>query len=135
MRHPATIELDRQMKAMFDEIDDALEDEFGNEFSLHPNRCKRGGTANKEMDGLFNVGADFTPGYGSRYGRGYIVQIRISTLEHIPPEIKETITKEVEKLLVERLPVFFPGRGLRLEREGNLLKIVGDFSLGSVIKK
>ena len=135
MRHPETIKLEHQMKAMFDEIDDVLEDEFGNEFTLHPNRTKRGRTANKEMDGLFNIGADFTPGYGSRFGRGYIVQIRISTLEHIPPEIRETITKEVEKLLVERLPVFFPGRDLSLERDGNLLKIVGDFSLGSVIKK
>jgi hypothetical protein len=123
------------MKALFDEIDDALEDRYGDRFTLHPNRAGRGNTSNREMDGLFNIGADFTPGYGSSLGRGYVVHIRISTLEHVPVEVREEIKSDLEFMVKEKLPVFFPGRNLRVERDGNLLKIIGDFSLGSVIGK
>ncbi|MCK5736643.1 MAG: hypothetical protein KAH21_09200, partial [Spirochaetaceae bacterium] len=98
----------------------------------HPNRARRGKTSNKEMDGLFNIGADFTPGYGSSLGRGYVVTIRISTLDHIPVDIREKIKFDVELMVRERLPAVFPGRMLQVERDGNLLKIIGDFNLGSV---
>ncbi len=97
-------------------------------------QTKRGLTFNKEMDGLFNVGADFTSGYGSRYGRGYIVQIHLSTLEIIPQEIRRKIEQEVEDLVNQKLPEKFPGRKLHVERDGNQLKIIGDMSLGSVIR-
>jgi len=123
------------MKSMFDEIDDALEDKYGKDFVLHPNRARRGRTANKEMDGLFNIGADFSPGYGSSLGRGYVVHIRISTLENIPDDVRENIKSDVEKWVKKKLPETFPGRNLQLDRDGNLLKIIGDFSLGSVIRK
>lgn len=135
MRHTKMIAWERTMKAMFDEIDDRLEDKYGKEFPLHPNRSDRGKTANKEMDGLFNVGADFTAGYGSRYGRGYVIQVRMSTLEHIPVKIRKSIEADVEKMVREKLPIFFPGRNLVLERDGGLLKITGDLSLGSVIRE
>lgn len=135
MRHPKMITWERTMKAMFDEIDDWLEDKYGHDFPLHPNRSRRGKTANKEMDGLFNVGADFSAGYGSRYGRGYVIQVRMSTLEHIPVKVRKSIEADVETLVSDKLPVFFPGRDLELERDGHLLKIIGDFSLGSVIEE
>lgn len=135
MRHTKMIAWERTMKAMFDEIDDTLEDKYGSEFPLHPNRSKRGKTANKEMDGLFNIGADFTAGYGSRYGRGYVIQVRMSTLEHIPAEIRKSIEADVESLVREKLPLFFPERNLVLEKDGHLLKIIGDLSLGSVIRE
>jgi len=135
MRHPKLIQMERQMKSMFDDIDDALEDKYGKDFTLHPNRARRGKTSNREMDGLFNIGADFSPGYGSTLGRGYVVHIRISTLDHIPSEIRGLINADVERMVEVRLPFVFPGRELRIERDGNLLKIVGDFSLGSVIVK
>ncbi len=132
MRHPKLVRWEHLLKTMFDEIDDALEDKYGREFNLHPNRSERGRTANKEMDGLFNIGADFSPGYGSNHGRGYVVRIRISTLDHIPVEIRESIKVDVEKMVRERLPITFPGRNLQLKRDGNLLKIIGNLSLGSV---
>ena len=135
MRHTKLISWDRKMKAMFDEIDDWLEDKYGGNYPLRPNRPLRGETANREMDGLFNIGADFTPGYGSRLGRGYIVQVRMSTLVHIPADIRESINFDVERMVREKLPIAFPGRDMRLERDGSLLKIIGDFSLGSVIDK
>ncbi len=135
MRHTKLIRWEHKMKAMFDEIDDWLEDQYGGNYPLHPNRARRGKTANKEMDGLFNIGADFTPGYGSRLGRGYIVRVRMSTLEHIPADVRESIKIDVEHMVREKLPIVFPGRDLRLERDGSLLKIIGDFSLGSVIEE
>ncbi|MDT8299685.1 MAG: hypothetical protein RQ801_15360 [Spirochaetaceae bacterium] len=124
------IEWDRKLKKLFDEIDDRLEDKYGGRYNLHPNRPPRGETSNREMDGLFNVGADFTSGYGSKLGRGYVVQVRMSTLEHVPSEVRMKINEDVERLVEEKLPVSFPGRNLQLERDGNLMKIIGDFSLG-----
>ena len=135
MRHVKTVEWDRRIKAMFDEIDDILEERYGQRYSLHPNRPARGATANREMDGLFNVGADFTAGYGSRLGRGYVVQVRMSTLDRVPADVRSLIEEDVERLVREKLPVAFPGRHLTLERDGNLMKIIGDTSLGSVIKE
>jgi hypothetical protein len=120
------------MREMFNEIDDRIEDKYGSMFTLHPNRPSRGKTNSREMDGLFNIGAAFTAGYGSRYGRGYIVDIRISTLDHVPGEIREEIYNSVADLVREKLEIFFPERELEIVREGNLLKIIGDFSLGSV---
>ncbi len=131
--HNKSIKWDKTLKLLFDEIDDWLENRYGEEYLLHPNRPARGKTANKEMDGLFNIGADFSAGYGSRFGRGYVIQMRISTLENVPFEVREKLESEVENLVREKLPEFFPGRKLELKRDGNLLKIVGDFSLGSVI--
>ncbi|OQX28920.1 MAG: hypothetical protein B0D92_06440 [Spirochaeta sp. LUC14_002_19_P3] len=131
MRHPRLVEWDRRLKAMFGSIDGWLEDKYGDEYSLHPNRAPRGSTANREMDGLFNVGADFTPGYGSSYGRGYIVRIRMVSLEHIPAKVKDRIERDVEVLVRQKLPLVFPNRNLSLKRDGPVLKIVGDFHLGN----
>lgn len=130
MRHPLEIEWDRRLKKMFDEIDDQLEDKYSSRYNLHPNRPLRGQTSNREMDGLFNVGADFTTGYGSNLGRGYVVQVRMSTLDHVPSDMREKINEDVERLVEEKLPINFPERKLHLERDGNLMKIIGDFSLG-----
>ena len=135
MTHNKAREWDRRLKAMFDEIDAVLEEHYGGEFNLHPNRPKRGETSNPEMDGLFNIGADFTAGYGSQYGRGYIVQVSMSTLDQVPVDIRHQIENEVEDMVRQKLPDVFPERKLELERDGNLLKIIGDFRLGSVLQE
>ena len=135
MEHPEARAWNRALKSMFDEIDDVLEDRYGGRYALHPNRPARGKTSNKEMDGLFNVGADFTAGYGSDLGRGYVVQVRMSTLDHVPREVKADIESDVEHLVRDKLRLTFPGRNLELRRDGSLLKIIGDFRLGSVIKE
>ena len=132
MRHPKLLEWEHKIKEMFDEVDDLLEEKYGKSFQLHPNRAVRGTTANKEMDGLFNVGADFTAGYGSKLGRGYIVNIRMSTLDHIPADVRWKIEQDVANLVRRKLPLAFPGRNLLLETDGKLMKITGDFNLGSV---
>ena len=132
MRHPKLSQWDRQLKALFDEVDDFLEEKYGSLYRLHPNRAPRGRTANKESDGLFNIGADFTAGYGSSLGRGYVIDVDMVTLEDVPDHIREEINEEVVRQVELRLPRFFPDRDLRVSRDGNVYKIHGDFSLGSL---
>jgi hypothetical protein len=38
--------------------------------------------------------------------------------------------QEAAVLIASKLPAFFPGRDLRVVRDGKRFKIVGDFSLG-----
>ena len=75
MRHPRLIEWEKKLKRTLDIVDDYLEDKYGQLYELHPSRAYRGTTSNKAHDGLFNIGASFTAGYGSKYGRGYVVDI------------------------------------------------------------
>lgn len=122
---------ERTLKSLFDEIDDQLEDTYGPLFSLHPARPKRGTTANKEHDGLFDVGASFSAGYGSHLGRGYVVDVDVVTLQTIPATIREKIEADVYRLLNERIPEYFPDREIEVGRDGNLIKIHGDLSFGA----
>ena len=68
MRHPKINSWDRTLRALFDEVDDYVEEKYGHRYTLHPNRAPRGRTSSKSQDGLFNVGADFSSGYGSALG-------------------------------------------------------------------
>ncbi len=132
MFHPKTNAFDKRMKELFDEIDDELEEEFGDRYPLHPNRPKRGATANKSADGLFNIGVQFTPGYGSEQGRGYVVDFRIATLAKVCSHERELFLDRVVELIKLNLPEFFPDRHLEIVRDGSVFKIIGDFSLGSL---
>jgi hypothetical protein len=84
------------------------------------------------MDGLFEIGADFTAGLGSQYGRGYSIAFRIATLEKVPPEQVEFLMAEAAALIRRKLPDYFPGRRLSVVRDGGRFKIIGDFSLGEI---
>ncbi|MDR2111018.1 MAG: hypothetical protein LBP32_06895 [Spirochaetaceae bacterium] len=128
--HPKLAAFTRTLEALFREVDDLLEDEWGGSFPLHPNRPVRGTTGNPEMDGLFEIAPDFTAGIGSEKGRGYIVSLRAATLETVSPEQFEFLMGEAAALISVRLPVYFPGRKLEVVRDGKRFKIVGDFSLG-----
>lgn len=129
--HYKQVQFDKKMKKLFDEVDDILENEYGDLFPLHPNRAKRGKTANKEADGLFNIGTTFTAGYGSKYGRGYVIDIKISTLSKITKDTKEEIETEAINLIKAKLPVFFPSRELEVVKDYLAYKIIGDFNLGN----
>lgn len=131
MRHPKLREWDRKLKSVCDRIDSWLEDEYGDMYRLRPNRPERGETFNPEMDGLFNIQAVFTPGYGSEKGRGYIIEIEISTFDFISQETRQEIDKKVLLLIKKDLMVEFPGRRLEIGMDGNMIKIWGDLSLGS----
>ncbi len=129
MRHQKAMDWELRLKQVFDEIDAELESEYGKQFRLHPSRSPEGTTSNPEMDGLINVGASYSAGFGSKLGPGYVVDIHLSTLEHIPVRVKTKIRERVQKMLSEKLPLAFPGRKLFVEKELNHLRIHGDLSL------
>jgi hypothetical protein len=130
--HPKLRAFTETMDALFHEVDDILEEKWGDEFPLHPNRPRRGETNNPEMDGLFEIAPDFTLGIGSEVGRGYIVSCRVATLEPVPEEWYEAFMDEAARLIRERLPRYFPGRALEVVRDGSHYKLRGDFSLGDL---
>ena len=132
MRHPKINHWDRQLKKLFDEVDDYIEQKYGDRYTLHPNRARRGRTSSKSQDGLFNVGADFSSGYGTELGRGYVIDIDMVTLEEVPEDVREQIEEDVAELVRQKLPVYFPERLLWVSRDGSLYKIHGDFSLGEL---
>jgi len=126
------IEFDKQMKKLFDEVDDYLEELYGDMYMLHPMRPARGETANPEADGLFNIGAVFTPGYGSELGRGYFIDISMSTLDRVDENTRSKIYSTTITKIQELLSLYFPERELAVRRDKNHFKIQGDFSLGDI---
>ena len=132
MWHPKMVEFDERMKKLFDEVDDYIEDLYGANYSLHPVRPPRHGTANPEADGLFNIGANFTPGFGSELGRGYIIVLSVSTLEKVDENVRREIYEAAAGKVRELLPIHFPERELSVQRDRDHFKIKGDFSLGEI---
>lgn len=128
--HPKQIELETQLHKMCLELDNHLEDNFGAMFPLHPNREKRGKTSSANYDGLFSTGVQFTNGYGSSLGRGYLLDIDISTLSWVKKSDVSLIEEEAINFLSKALKRYFPNRKLEIKRDQNVIKIVGDFSLG-----
>ena len=120
---------EKTLKSVFDAIDAELEAEYGGNYSLHPSRPDHGTTANPEDDGLFNVGAAFSAGFGSIHGPGYVVEIRIATLKKVPEAVCEEIKEKVFQGLKKRLPESFPGKALHVSEENGLIRIHGDLSL------
>lgn len=120
------------MVALFKRIDGLLEDKYHGRWQLSHNRPVRGETANPLADGLFDVGAFFTPGYGSAHGRGYLVKIDVKTRETVTHDERAAIEQQVYEALQSLLPDFFPDRELSVVRDGASFKIVGDFNLGPV---
>jgi len=120
------------MKKLFDEVDDFIEDRYGGSYSLHPMRPARGETANPEADGLFNIGVNFTPGYGSELGRGYLIDVSMSTPDKVDENVRREIYETAANKVRELLPIHFPERKLTVRRDKNHFKIQGDFSLGEI---
>jgi hypothetical protein len=129
MRHHKTKEWERRLKNTFDQIDLTLEEEYGDRFRLHPVRAAHGKTSSRSMDGLFNVGASFSAGFGSTYGPGYVVEIRLATLQRVPRALNEKLRNRVQAMLIELLPTTFPGKILSVDKERSHLRIHGDLSL------
>jgi len=131
LRHWKALDWEGRLREVFDRIDGDLERKYGARYALHPSRPPSGSTASREHDGLFEIGAVFTLGIGSRHGRGYIVEVRMATLNALPADVRSRIEEEVVERLRAALPDAFPGRDLRVERDGPVYKIVGDLSLGT----
>ena len=130
--HHSLIKWEKNLKKVLDDLDDLLESRFGTQYPLHPARSKRGSTANKAHDGLFDITAAFSLGTGSDIGKGYVVDIHMVTLEKVPEKIKTKINNATLKILRSKLPEYFPGRNLKVDKEGHIIKIYGDLSLGDL---
>ena len=130
MQHPSLTQWEKVLKKLMDDLDDHLEDKYGNMYHLHPARPERGTTANKAHDGLFDVVASFSLGLGTRHGKGYVVDVHISTLEKVPAEIEVKIQNATLKHLQKKIADFFPNRQLKVSLDKQVIKIHGDLSLG-----
>ena len=130
MEHQARLLWESRLKKIFVKIDEYLEEKYGQSYPLHPARAQRGLTANNAYDGLFNVGASFSAGIGSEHGPGYVVEVRMVTLSHIPAKIRVEIEDAVVQYLRRELPIEYPERELQVARDGEIFKIYGDLSLG-----
>ncbi len=130
IRHPRMIEFEKRLKSIFDEIDDYLEENYGDLFPLHPARAKKGKTSNKAHDGLFSVTSSFTTGIGSQKGKGYVVSIRFVTLKKVDKKLKEKIENEAMQIIDKKLDEKFPEREIDVTRDGKIIKIIGDFNMG-----
>jgi hypothetical protein len=132
LRHENLDIWEHKLKRIFDKIDDFLEEKYGKLYELHPRRAKVGETSNKEHDGLFNVGASYSLGLGSKYGAGYVIEVHFATMENVPDELRSEIALNVVEQLETELPQVFPDRELSVERDGSIYKIIGDFNLGEI---
>ena len=131
MRHPLAEAWEQRLEALLQDVDRGLERAFGARFALHPSRPAAGETANRRYDGLFRITASFTAGFGSDFGPGYVLDIGIFTLEPVPDSDRAAIETKAVADIRAGLRRAFPGRNLRLIRDGAVWKITGDLSLHS----
>ncbi|WP_024655687.1 hypothetical protein [Borrelia hispanica] len=108
-------------------VDSMLEDEFGDAYELHPSRLSRGKAANGFLDGLFRVTTSFTLGYGSKFGRGYLIIIEMITLDVVDVEFNKRIVEKGIEVFGSKLKEKFPEKDLRIVYDINVYKIIGDF--------
>jgi hypothetical protein len=129
MNNPRMKEWEHTLRTIFDIIDDQLEDKYGYLYPLHPARPQRGRTANKASDGLFNIGAAFSAGFGSSHGRGWVVDVTMVTLSKVPEEIKLQMYNKVVVELKRLLKEYYPDRDISVDKDGNVFKIYGKLGL------
>lgn len=109
--------------------DSVLESRYGDRFPLHPARPSHGTSVNRQYDGLFELGAGFSAGFGSKAGPGYALVFRIVTLDAVPEDFRNQFEAEAVELLQAELGKTFPNRQLSIVKDTNGWKIVGDLSL------
>lgn len=127
---PTELEIwEGKLRNIFSDINDFLEEKYAGLFPLNPVRPKHRATSNPECDGLFDVGAAYSTGLGSKYGEGYVIDIMWATLKPVSDEMRKDAETIVEKVLNKRLPIEFPGKNLKVVHDGDVMKIVGDLSL------
>jgi hypothetical protein len=131
MRHPKARAWEDRLRAIFVLIDHELELAYGSRFTRKAIRPPHRSTAVPEDDGLFDVGAVFGLGIGSRFGPGYLVEVRIATESPVPTAVRTEIEEFVVRRVREELPRMFPGVDLKVDRDGSSYKIHGDLSLGT----
>jgi hypothetical protein len=129
MRNPLVEAWEEKLNLLLRQVIATLELEYGHVVSRHPSRPAHGETPNPQNDGLFRITATFTPGYGSQWGKGYVLDIEPVTLEPFPQDVWSLVEAKACRLIEAGLGTLFPGRPLELKRDGPSWKIIGDLSL------
>jgi len=131
IKHPNLRAWEDKLKSILDDLDEVLEDKYGHKYRLHPARPGRGKTSSKSHDGLFDISANFSMGIGSEHGKGYVIDIRMVTLENIPDEIEDKIENLAVQHIRKKLKTIFPEKQITVNRDGHVIKLHGDLSLGN----
>ncbi len=129
MRNPRVEEWEEKLDQLLRRVTVQLEERFSDFALRHPARLPHGATDNPQNDGLFRITATFTPGFGSQLGKGYVLTIEPVTLERFRQEAWQKIEDFACAQIRAGLEAALPGRGLTLQRDGQVWKIVGDLSL------
>lgn len=129
MKNPLLEKWEEKLQDIFDKIDIVLEEKYGELFPLRPNRPAHQEGVTPDADGLFDLGVSFTVGLGSKLGPGYVFRVKLATLQRVPDELQEKIEDEVVDLLQAELPTSFPGKELKVARDGRVYKIYGNLDL------
>lgn len=110
--------------------DAEMERRYGDRFRLHPARLPDGKAASRQYDGLFSLSAGFSAGFGSQYGPGYALDLRMVTLDEVPADFRAQFEREAIELLQQELDREMPERHLKIVRDVSGWKIVGDLHIG-----
>ena len=113
-----------------EKTDAEMERRYGDRYSLHPARLPHGKASTRQYDGLFSLSAGFSAGFGSKFGPGYALDLRMVTLESVPEDFRAQFESEAIEFLQNELNQSMPERQLKIVRDVNGWKIVGDLSLG-----
>ena len=129
MRGARVEAMEDRLHAALERVDAELERRHGDRYDLHPARRSHGTAAKRQYDGLFELTAGFSAGFGSDPGPGSAITLRVVTLEHVPPEARAAFEAEAVALLERQLEAVFPERELEIVRDVHGLKIIGDLKL------
>lgn len=122
---------------MEDQLFDALENtdaemerRYGDRFDLHPARLPNGEAARRQYDGLFSLSAGFSAGFGSKFGPGYALDLRMVTLDAVPDSFRIQFESEAIEFLQAELDRIMPERKMKIVKDVNGWKIIGDLHIG-----
>lgn len=125
-----TEQMEQKLFEALEASDAEMERRYGDRFPLHPARLSDGGAAKRQYDGLFAFSASFTAGFGSKHGPGYALELRMVTLDVVPPAFRDSFEKEAIEVIQGEIDKRLPERKLSIVKDVNGYKIVGDLSIG-----
>lgn len=126
-----TQQMEDQLHEALENTDAEMERRYGDRYELHPARLPHGKAATRQYDGLFSLSAGFSAGFGSKFGPGYSLDLRMVTLETVSDDFRAQFEKEAVEFLQCELDRIMPERKLKIVHDVNGMKIVGDLSIGN----
>ncbi len=125
-----TEEMEHKLFVAMEHTDAEMERRYGDRFELHPARLPHGKAASRQYDGLFSLSAGFSAGFGSQFGPGYALDLRLVTLEAVPEDFRAQFEEEAIAFLQKELDQTMPERKMKIVKDVNGWKIVSDLHIG-----